>query len=563
MKKRLPIFFQLGSIIGLVLILMLAISGYIWYQYINSDKSYNKLLNNTVKRTINLNDAQDDFHSGLGELRGYLAYTDPSLEKLANDNFQNGYAKIVSHSEGSTKPEVKQKSEKLVEHFKHYLQIKDKIIEAKRSNSPQLNELLSQGKTVASQIDQEFEDLAELQDQVLEAEKSALIEQAGSTKKITIGLSIAITLLAILIVYFYSKQLSFRLGRVNKELQNISELNLSGEKFHALRNDELGDMAESLFNMKNTLKDIISRLDIEATNLSASSEELSATATEQLKASETVAHIITDVAAGSVQSNKSITEILAVVEELSAGTEEMNASAVEVNENTGLAVSEAQRGMELLQNVVDQNAKVSNSMKNVTSLANELVKGSKDISEITTVISGIASQTNLLALNAAIEAARAGEAGRGFSVVAEEVRKLAEQSTSATNDIANIINKMISDINSTLNTVKSADEIVATGKVVTEDTKKGFEAIVSRLDQVKAGIEQISYATGETSNGMQSIVDGIQNLEAVAGQASASAQTVSAAAEEQTAGMNEINTNANSLAKMAEELNSIVRRVKL
>lgn len=563
MKKRLPIFFQLGSIIGLVLILMLAISGYIWYQYINSDKSYNKLLNHTVKRTINLNDAQDDFHSGLGELRGYLAYTDTSLEKLANDNFQNGYAKIVSHSEGSTKPEVKQKSEKLVEHFKHYLQIKDKIIEAKRSNSPQLNELLSQGKTVASQIDQEFEDLAELQDQVLEAEKSALIEQAGSTKKITIGLSIAITLLAILIVYFYSKQLSFRLGRVNKELQNISELNLSGEKFHALRNDELGDMAESLFNMKNTLKDIISRLDIEATNLSASSEELSATATEQLKASETVAHIITDVAAGSVQSNKSITEILAVVEELSAGTEEMNASAVEVNENTGLAVSEAQRGMELLQNVVDQNAKVSNSMENVTSLANELVKGSKDISEITTVISGIASQTNLLALNAAIEAARAGEAGRGFSVVAEEVRKLAEQSTSATNDIANIINKMISDINSTLNTVKSADEIVATGKVVTEDTKKGFKAIVSRLDQVKAGIEQISYATGETSNGMQSIVDGIQNLEAVAGQASASAQTVSAAAEEQTAGMNEINTNANSLAKMAEELNSIVRRVKL
>lgn len=241
----------------------------------------------------------------------------------------------------------------------------------------------------------------------------------------------------------------------------------------------------------------------------------------------------------------------------------MSAGAAQVEGNAVTAMNNANQGMVLLQKVVTQNEHVAGSMTDITYLSQALAKGSTDIQEIVEVIRNIAGQTNLLALNAAIEAARAGEAGRGFAVVADEVRKLAEQSSEATNNIETIIKKMTDDISVAVDKVGKASAEATEGQVVTQDAHHGFEEIVEKMKQVATGIGQISIAVNETARGMQAVVGNIQNISAVAEQTSASSQTVAAAAEEQNASMNEIKSNAVALAEMAAQLAEVTRKFKV
>ena len=251
------------------------------------------------------------------------------------------------------------------------------------------------------------------------------------------------------------------------------------------------------------------------------------------------------------------------MEEVSAGSEEISAGAAEVNASTHNAVTEAAKGMDMLKQVVVQNEHIGQSMNEITQVATNLSQGSEKIKGIVDVINGIAAQTNLLALNAAIEAARAGEAGRGFAVVADEVRKLAEQSASATKDIAAIINDMGSQISFAVETVKRANQEVSKGKESAITTQSGFEAIIEKLEVVKIGIEQIAVAVDETAKGTQVMVVSVENISNVAQETSADSETVAASAEEQASGMHEITSNANSLSKLANDMMEVVGKFKI
>jgi spore germination protein KB len=170
---------------------------------------------------------------------------------------------------------------------------------------------------------------------------------------------------------------------------------------------------------------------------------------------------------------------------------------------------------ELKKRKKSKNRTIKCSMKEITDVSASLVDGSAKIHDIVTIISSISGQTNLLVLNAAIEAARAGDAARGFAVVAEEVRKLAEQSAEATSHIGEIIQKMTADIEFSVNVVNIDNVEVGTGKAVATDTAKGFEAIVDKLGQVQTSVEQISHAIDNTAKGMQKIVSNVQNISTV------------------------------------------------
>lgn len=375
--------------------------------------------------------------------------------------------------------------------------------------------------------------------------------------------NVAILVIAILISLYISRNLARRMAKLRGELMAVSELDLSTQDQHDTVKDEIGDMAEGIIHMKKALRDFVEQIRKDTDILSTSSHTLTSTVEEQLRTSEVIANTAGDIAAGSTQNTENITDISRAIEEVTAGTQEMSASAADVNHMTTGAVSDAQKGMQLIHRVVSQNETIQHSMKEITDMSTSLVKGSSEIQEIISAISSIASQTNLLALNAAIEAARAGEAGRGFAVVAEEVRKLAEQSENAASHIEEIIKKMTADIHASVSVVDTANQEVMNGKTAVNETAQDFKVIVDKLGHVQAGMEQITHAVEEAAKGMQSIVDNIQNISAVAEETSASTQTVAAAAEEQNASLHEVTASAATLSKMAAELNAAIGKFKM
>ena len=561
--KRMPIGAQLGGMFSVALALLIVLLGVTIFQFKSTGDAYKQLLTGSVVRTFGLMKAQDDFHSGLANLRGYLGYGTEEYATGAITDYTSSLDGVKKFTDGVISADVRQEGEKLQVLMGSYVEDMKRLIAMKRANDPGVTAAINASRQKSELIDKQFENALNVQNSVRSKEIADLTAQEGLVSKIVSGLSAVIVLAVVALVIWYSRNLAKRISALRGELLAVSGLDLSTRDVHASRNDEIGDMAEAIITMKYALREVVGQVRNSADTLAASSEELTSTVEEQLRTSEIIANTTGDIAAGSVQNTNNITEISAVVEEVTAGAEEMNASAAEVNNTTRNAVADANQGMQLIHKVVSQNETIEKSMKDITDVASSLVKGSSEIQEIVTVISNIAGQTNLLALNAAIEAARAGEAGRGFAVVAEEVRKLAEQSAEATRHISEIIRKMTADIDFSVNVVTKANDEVAAGKVAAADTEKGFQAIVEKLGQVQAGMEQISHAVEETARGMQGVVENVQNISAVSEQTSASTQTVAAAAEEQNASLNEVTSSAESLSKMASDLNDVIRKFKV
>ena len=327
--------------------------------------------------------------------------------------------------------------------------------------------------------------------------------------------------------------------------------------------DEIGLLAKSLLNLRNNVREMLESIDVSSCKVYSASEGLTASAEQSAQASDQVANSVNEVAVATEKqlhltekSDKVVHQISNSISQIMSDTKMVSDSA----EKTALTANE---GESAIDKVVTQMEIIAEKTNETSIEINELENKSKQIGKIVEVISGISDQTNLLALNAAIEAARAGESGKGFSVVAEEVKKLAEQSQTAASQITNLINEVQFRIENAVTFMNDGKREVEVGAKVVSLAGKSFEDILLMIRDMTAKTQEIYVSVEHIASQTGNVVEDVHDINSESKKTNEEAQTISAATEEQSASTKEIAAASENLAEMAEELQEAIRKFKV
>jgi methyl-accepting chemotaxis protein len=378
-----------------------------------------------------------------------------------------------------------------------------------------------------------------------------------------LGLMILVIILAVIIGYYISRTITQPLQIMVTICNELAAGDFHDRTRQLLRKDEIGQLADALTDMCTSLRRAFKQVHSSAEQVAASSEELTANADQSALAINQVSESISKIAQSSEQQLRSVDKTTYVVESMSAEIQKMTMNANQVANNSLRASAMAKTGNESIDKAIKQMTNIETTVTNSAEMVYTLGGNSKEIGLIVDTISKIAGQTNLLALNAAIEAARAGEQGRGFSVVAEEVRKLAEQSGEAAKQIAVLIADIQVDTQKAVDAMSKGTADVKLGTEVVNEAGKTFSEIATIVTQVSKQMSEISTEVQQMANGSQQIVESIGTIDAHSKTTAAHTQTVSAATEEQAASMEEIAAASRNLADLAQNLQTTVSQFRI
>jgi twitching motility protein PilJ len=299
--------------------------------------------------------------------------------------------------------------------------------------------------------------------------------------------------------------------------------------------DGLGNVVDSVNYMLDNFVKVLERVRKAAIDVSSSANEI-------LLSSE-------DMASGAVQQDQEITNTSSAVEELTVSMKQVSNNAEASAEAARRALDAAEQGNRAVRDTLEGMQRIRSSVQATAKKIKSLGDRSLEISEIINVINDITEQTNLLALNAAIEAARAGEAGRGFAVVADEVRKLAEHSRTATKDIAALIKAIQAETNEAVVVMEEGTKEVEVGARLADQAGKALEAISSVVRQSAELVQEISLASKQQVRGTEGVANAMQIISNITRQTSQGARQTARTVE--------------NMVKLSEQLNEALSQFRI
>jgi methyl-accepting chemotaxis protein len=353
---------------------------------------------------------------------------------------------------------------------------------------------------------------------------------------IVLGLNVCVAIFSLLLAYSVSRGITRTLGYVAKNLDEMA----SGDgdltrRLSLDRNDETGSLAASFNRFLDNLKEIVVKINQNAVEVASSAEQLN----------DTSANIANGTEKAASQSNS----IAIACEEMAATTAEIAKNCVMTVDISNNASKTAINGSEVVGHAVKSIQRIAVKVQEAAKTIESLGTRSDQIGAIVATIEDIADQTNLLALNAAIEAARAGEQGRGFAVVADEVRALAERTTKATREIGEMIKSIQQETRFAVNTMEEGVREVELGTEDAARSGKALEEILNQVAEVTSQINQIATAAEQQTATTNEISKSMHEISEIVGDASRSSQATS--------------SEASQLAHRADDLKKIVAQFKM
>lgn len=351
--------------------------------------------------------------------------------------------------------------------------------------------------------------------------------------------------------------------KLNEVIQKISEGDLTVDVEVSKSDNEIEQLWRSVAKMISNLRQLVKEAQINSGDVAMTSQQV-ASLTEQMHgAVQQVSTTIQQISKGSQTQAIGLDETNKVIEKLGVTMKDLTTKAnsaanlsksVEsISISGGKSAAEASDRMSRIIGVSDESAEKIKS----------LAERSGQITSVLDVIRKIADQTNLLALNAAIEAARAGEAGRGFAVVADEVRRLAEGSAKSSEEIATLIKQIQEDSYATVQSIEQGSKEILEGREVIDKALGSLKEVSKKVQEVSSNVMEVSSSAQAQLSEVEKLTKAASDIAAVAEQNASSTEEASAAMEEQTSGMQEITSAAQKLANISEKLEREVATFKL
>ncbi|WP_239619031.1 methyl-accepting chemotaxis protein [Cohnella mopanensis] len=556
-KKMISAFLSIAVLFGVV-------SGLSLFYLKKIDDSYSDLINRRVQILSNTKDMRASTLQQMSSLRDFLlSQNKDGLDRIDESNKQLSNLISVTLKLVHRDADINQ-LQNLNELGLQFKKGADQVISLEGKNNEEATKLAASDVIpLGRQMEKLANEIADGQQKLVDEggkENSLMVDSIRTTVMI---LSIILFLTALAIGYIISRLISKPIVHIANAAKRIASGDLTSEKMNVKSRDELGEMAESFNRMSQNLRDLILQVGMSAKNVAISSEELTASAEQTNLATLQISSTIQEVASGADNQVKSVNESVQAVNEMSEGAQQIAINAQSVSSSASEAADNSLEGNQAIEQVVNQMNFIHQTIEDLSEVINRLGERSQDIGEIVGFITDIASQTNLLALNASIEAARAGEQGRGFAVVASEIRKLAEQSTQSSQQIAELIASIQQETIAAAQSMEVGTKEVNEGIRVVSRAGTSFEHIQQSVHKVVTQIQEVAAAAQEMSASTEQVGSSMNYISTIVEESATGMQQVSAFTEEQIASAEEVFSSASSLSKMAEQLRDQIGKFKV
>lgn len=395
-------------------------------------------------------------------------------------------------------------------------------------------------------------------------EASAESEQVYHSGIITSLVFIVFSLVSSMILaYFITRNISIPVRLVSKALEQVASGDLSIKEIQVKNGDEIGKLVSSLNKMVKNLHNIVQRTQQASIAVASSSQELSINSKETSLSTEQITSAMQKVAAGAENQMVGFTETSMAMEDMSKGIQfiaesSSNASELAIDSSMG-----ANQGNQAIQDAIHKMSSVNDAVQKSADGLIQLNRNSIEIGGIVNIIAEIASQTHLLALNASIEAARAGDYGRGFSVVAAEVKKLAEESERSAHQIKGLIESIQMGTHNAVLSMNEGVKEIHDGMKSVSLAGAAFENIVSASESLSVQIQDIASASEQMSASSEQAAASVIEMTDIAKKSYSHTQNVAETSIGQLTSVQEIMVSSSSLTLIAQELKQVISMFKI